>query len=43
MQLSIMVSTAFGRTFGAKLNRAYPWLAFAGAAVYLGLYIKAGA
>ena len=41
MQLSIMVSTAFGRSFGTKLNQAYPWLAFAGAAVYLGLYVRA--
>jgi sulfite exporter TauE/SafE len=41
MQLSIMVSTAFGRSYGAKLNQAYPWLAFAGAGVYLGLYLKA--
>lgn len=41
MQLSIMVSTAFGRGFGARLNQAYPWLAFIGAAVYLGLYIRA--
>ncbi len=42
MQLSIMVSTAFGRNFGAQLNRAYPWLAFVGAAAYLVLYVKAG-
>jgi sulfite exporter TauE/SafE len=42
MQLSIMVSTAFGRGFSAKLNQAYPWLALLGAAVYLGLYVKAG-
>jgi len=41
MQLSIMVSTAFGRSFGARLNQAYPWLAFVGAAVYLGLYVRA--
>ena len=41
MQLSIMVSTAFGRSFGARLNQAYPWLAFMGAAVYLGLYVRA--
>lgn len=41
MQLSIMVSTAFGRSFGVQLNRAYPWLAFAGAFVYLGLYVRA--
>ena len=42
MQLSIMVSTAFGRSFGNKLNQATPWLALMGAAVYLGLYVKAG-
>lgn len=42
MQLSIMVSTAFGRRFGDKLNRAYPWLAFGGAAVYFVLYFQAG-
>ena len=41
MQLSIMVSTAFGRGIGAKLHQAYPWLAFAGAFVYLGLYVRA--
>ena len=41
MQLSIMVSTAFGRNCGSRFQQAYPWLAFLGAAVYLGLYIRA--
>ncbi len=42
MQLSIMVSTAFGRSFGSRIKQAYPWLAFAGATVYMAFYVKAG-
>jgi uncharacterized protein len=38
LQLGVMVGTTFGRKLGPKVDRAFPWLAFAGAGVYVALF-----
>ncbi len=39
MQLGIMVGATFGRKLGPKVDRAFPWLAFTGAGVYVTLFL----
>ncbi|MCP4642591.1 MAG: sulfite exporter TauE/SafE family protein [bacterium] len=39
LQLGMMVGTTFGRKLGPKVDRAFPWLAFAGAGVYVTLFL----
>jgi sulfite exporter TauE/SafE len=38
LQLGIMVGTTVGRNLGPKVDRAFPWLAFAGSGVYVTLF-----
>ena len=38
LQLSIMVGTTFGKQLGPKVERLFPWLAFAGTGVYVMLF-----